>query len=83
VDGRWTLVEALWDRGNPRQPRGGGSDRREPLELERYLREVWAASVKLKLTISTSGSRRAAEKQQSIKRVRAPRPMDLREACSD
>src|SRR5712691_1679597 len=44
VDGRWTLVEILWDERKPRRPHGAAADRHL---LQRYLREVWETSVRL------------------------------------
>jgi formylglycine-generating enzyme required for sulfatase activity/class 3 adenylate cyclase len=63
VPGKWTLVEVLWDGRKPRRPRprGGAADRHL---LQRYLREVWETSVRLKLTtidLKAVGSREAAE----------------------
>lgn len=64
VKGAWTLVEVLWDDRAPRRPKRQGRvpDRRL---LQRYLREVWGASFKLKLTTidrkTATGSREAAE----------------------
>jgi len=62
--GRRTLVDVLWDKRRARRPRGEASaaDRRL---LQRYLREVWDASFRLKLTTidlrSATGSREAAD----------------------
>lgn len=63
VPGKWPLVEVLWDGRKPRRPkaRGGGTDHRL---RQRYLREVWDTSVRLKLTTidrKAAGSREAAE----------------------
>ncbi len=64
VSGAWTLVDVLWDDRTPRRPKrqGAAPDR---LLLQRYLREVWGTSFKLKLTTidrrSATGSREAAD----------------------
>jgi formylglycine-generating enzyme required for sulfatase activity/class 3 adenylate cyclase/energy-coupling factor transporter ATP-binding protein EcfA2 len=64
VEGRWGLVEVLWNDRKPRSPRPLAGDSDHPL-LQRYFREVWVASVNLKLTTidrkTASGAREAAE----------------------
>jgi len=64
LKGVWTLVEVLWDDRAPRRPKAGLSESDRQLLL-RYLREVWDASVRLKLTTidrkTATDSREAAE----------------------